>query len=290
MKSATTNISTILKSMSKSEIIEVLTVIAGQYPGVRKFIEKKETEGAGIDDLLAEKYLEKIAVLSEEEVWYDRYTETGHLPDHWDLYSEFKALNKKGHPDVFVAIGPEYLKTANILIEKVSGDDNCDFGMNECLLEIVKGIENSSLPVTTQIVTLIQMDIADVWGMIGEPTFTKHQYPKEVWSQVADMLSALKADYYGPPESTEWSYYREEFARWVIRCLDRAGRKKEMFSYAETEARENYMYGDYVDILICEGDLEAAKRWIELGITATQRIYPGIASNLSKKNPENLTG
>ncbi len=40
MKSATTTLSTILNSMSTAELIEMLTVVAGQLPGVRKFIKK----------------------------------------------------------------------------------------------------------------------------------------------------------------------------------------------------------------------------------------------------------
>lgn len=288
MKSGSTNISSIISSMKKAELVELLLLIAEQDPVVRNFIEKKATAEVGVDDLLAEKYREKIAILAEEDVWYDKYTESGHLPDHWALCSEFAELNKQGHHDVFVAIGPEYLEAANILVRQVSEEENCEYGINECLLEIVKGIEQSSLPIHTRIYTVIRMDIADTWGMIGEPRFALAEHPPEVWSQVADMLIARKEEYHTPSEKKEHNFYRNQHARWVVTCLGNAGRKTEMLSFSETEARENFMYVDHINLLIGEGDLEGAKRWIELGIAETQRIYPGISAYLSKitlKNP-----
>lgn len=281
MKPARKKATSILKSMSKEELVELLTVLAKHDPAVERFIEKKGTTGAGVDDLLAEKYLDKIQVLSEEDVWYDRYTESGNLPDHWSLRTEFADLNTEGHHDVFVTIGPEYLKGANILVEQVTQEEHCDYGMNECLEEIVKGIEQSALPIETRIYTIIMMDIEDTWGMIGNPRLTEHEYPPEVWSRVTDMLLARKGDYPKPPGKRETNFHRWKYAMWVVLCLDRAGRKEEMFSFAESEAEENYMYVDYVKILTREGNLEEAKRWIERGITATQRIYPGIAHELS---------
>src|SRR2546428_27401 len=75
-------------------------------------------------------------------------------------------------------------------------------------------------------------------------------------------------------------YRRNRLSDWLIMALDNAGRREEIIPLCEREAKETGSYLRLVNYLKQAKRWEEAEQWIHKGIKATQKQWPGIASQL----------
>jgi uncharacterized Zn finger protein len=106
--------------------------------------------------------------------------------------------------------------------------------------------------------------------------------PARGWSAVADDLLARLDDV---PIATErdsfaYSYGRRQLADFAILALEEAGRDAEIIPLCEREAEQSGSYQRLVERLLAAGRSAEAEQWARNGIAATERQYPGIASQL----------
>jgi uncharacterized Zn finger protein len=97
------------------------------------------------------------------------------------------------------------------------------------------------------------------------------------------LLARLKAFKATNAHNFSRNYERDRLSNWVIHALERAGRKDEIIPLCEVEARKTGSYDRLVKRLISAKRYEDAEPWIQEGIRATEKKWPGIAANLRDK-------
>jgi len=81
-------------------------------------------------------------------------------------------------------------------------------------------------------------------------------------------------------DSFAHSYRRRQLADFAILALEEAGRDDEIIPLCEREAEQSGSYERLVERLLAAGRSAEAEHWARKGIVATERQYPGIASQL----------
>lgn len=81
-------------------------------------------------------------------------------------------------------------------------------------------------------------------------------------------------------DSFSRNYRRDRLSNWLITALRSAGRQEEIIPLCEREAAETGSYLRLIKYLMEGNRREEAEQWIHQGIEATQKQWPGVASQL----------
>jgi uncharacterized Zn finger protein len=116
----------------------------------------------------------------------------------------------------------------------------------------------------------------------GADEVLDREWPAEVWSEVADVLTERLHVRKKTNSSDDFgdNYRRDRLSGWVIECLHNAGRDEEVLPLLEAEAPVTGSYERLVRELLDAGRYDDARRWALEGIERTGAQWPGIANQL----------
>jgi uncharacterized Zn finger protein len=156
----------------------------------------------------------------------------------------------------------------------------------DCMPVIVKALGRSSLDAVERLTWALDAVLEDQFEVCQAfAEYLHRRHPKSAWHALADellrRLKGLKGS--GSVDDFSRNYERDRLSDWAINALERAGREDEIIPLCEAEARKTGSFDRLVQRLISAKRYEEADRWIQEGIRATEKKWPGIASNLRHK-------
>ena len=110
-------------------------------------------------------------------------------------------------------------------------------------------------------------------------------YAKSDWSVVCDRLAQrLEASEHPPgDDGLSTDYKRDRIADWLIRALEKAGRRNEVIPLCEREAPITLSFNRLVDRLMAERKWDEARHWCRQGLEAISDRYPGLNAALREQ-------
>lgn len=283
---ATKEIDTFLKGKTKTQLIELIFELAGQYPEISQALADRKQLTSGNTKSLVTRLHREIWEISRDPGWQDYWRGEGYTPDYSGFRGKLETLLKGGHADEVLALGEELIAVGTRQVEESHDEGETEVEVSGCIPVIVKALERSSLPPAEKLAWAVDAVLKDPFE-ICEPMaeYLDRKHPLAAWDTLADrlltQLNAMKrpkgADNFGR------RYERDRLSNWAIHALERAGRASEIIPLCEAEAQETDSYDRLVDQLIAERRYEKAELWIQKGIRTTLVKWPGIAASLRDK-------
>jgi uncharacterized Zn finger protein len=276
-----------LKKMKKADLIDLLMRSADEFPELLDgILDRKGLDEGSVDDMV-ESVRREIDSVSSEPAWWNHWRGEGQLPDYARIRERLSGLFEAGHADAVMELGERLWKRG--LKQVAQSDDEGATGREiaRCMEVVLKAVSQSSMSPVQQVLWLIDAYQSDDYGLleVEEDPFRKKQYTKKVWSEVADVLGERLAQFplANKKEDFHHSYMRERLMRWVVRSLEKGGRKDEIIPLLEQEAPITQCYENLVKRLMATGERAKAKEWAYRGFEDTHEKFLGIASNLETR-------
>jgi uncharacterized Zn finger protein len=253
-----------LQSKPAGELVDLLLQFARDHDAVREQLDELVTLECGDLDQLVRQTRKEIRERTNEEIDSRPWGSTGGvLPDYSKLRGRFEALFRAGRYDTLVELGRELFEGAQAQMEGSRDDEGETFrAIKGCLQIAYQALIESPRSPVEKVLWAIDLDNEDGFGLSeGVKHVRKHDWPKEVWSAVADALTGRLSARNAPEE-----YGREALANDLADALDRAGRGDEVLPLFEAEAPLTGSYARLVRRLIDARRLDDAERWAVEGI------------------------
>jgi len=276
-------LTTFLSALSHQELVALLLDMARRFPELRDALAVRQMLASDDADQLEAEVLGRILEVGAAPGWSDRWDDEADLPDYSPVYDGLKLLLDQGHADAVVRLGEELLETGISQIEQTHDDGETASEVATCLSLVFRALPRSSLAPHEQLRWAFNAMLRDPYDIChGAREVLEQPFPPEAWSAVADDLLARLDD---APLATErdsfaHSYRRRQLADFAILALEEAGRDDEIIALCEREAEQSGSYERLVERLLAAGRSAEAEQWALTGVAATEREYPGIASQL----------
>jgi uncharacterized Zn finger protein len=272
-----------LSGLAQPELVELLLDEARGLPELRDALEVRRMLASDDADELEASVLSRIVEAGAAPGWGDRWHEAGHLPDYGPVYDGLQQLLKRGHADAVVRLGEELLETGIRQVEQTHDDGETGAAVASCLSLVFQALPRSSLAPHEQLRWAIEALLHDTYDLChGAQQVLAQPYSPEAWSIMADELLDRLDDVANSTERDNFTrdYWRRRLADLAIVALEEAGRDEEIIPLCEREATKSGNYQRLVERLLAAGRETEAECWALTGIAATERAYPGIASQL----------
>ena len=276
-----------LQSMSKEKLVEFIVSLTERYPEIgAEIVEKEELKSGKVRDIVRGVRAE-IEELTSEPAWRDHWNGEGNTPDYSHVCRQLEMLLSMGYADEVVSIGKDLWRLGNEQIGQSDDEGETAGEIADCMDIVLRALPKSALSPVQQILWVVDAYLDDNYSALNKEwhQILEHEHGKEDWSAVADHLSRRlnAASQHADPKSFHDKYERENLMRWVIRALERSGRKTEILPLLEREAPITACYEQLVDNLIASKRRDEARQWALTGYRKTVEPWPGIASALADK-------
>lgn len=288
-KKAKVEITAFLKDKTKAQLTELFLELAGKFPKMAQELTDRKQLASGDIKSLITRLKKDIRNISSEPGWQNYWQHEGYTPDYSQIRIKLETLLKAGHPSEVLKLGKELIELGNRQIEESHDDGETATEIEECMSVIVKALEQSSMAKADKLawsVDVVLKDDYDVFNAFADYLGRKHV--KADWNTLADrLLKQLgKMKPLGNQNDFHRNYIRDRLSDWVIYALERAGRSDEIIPLCEVEAQKTGSYTRLANYLISDKLYADAERWIQEGISKTEKESPGIASDLRHRLKE----
>jgi uncharacterized Zn finger protein len=279
------NLRDYLEGLSAPELAAYVAQLAERYPEVARELKNRGALARGETGELIRQARKEIRRVTSQSAWYNHWSGEGDLPDYSDLKHRFKQLLEIGQADALLELGETLFESGHQQVESSHDEGETASGIADCLSLVFQAVLASSLPDARKLLYVIDMMLRDDYEICHGADFVLDRpWPAAAWSEAADELAhRLRA--LPKPAANDFHdrYQRERLTRWLINCLQHAGRDEEILPLCQEEARLTHSYQRLVALLIEKERWEEAKRWAREGIEETEKQWPGIAKGLREQ-------
>ncbi|MDH5194775.1 MAG: SWIM zinc finger family protein [Nitrospira sp.] len=272
-----------LEEQTHSQLLALLKDLAQHYPNVRQFLEDRHNLSAGAVPKLVKALRAEIAELSQEPGWHHHWSGEGSIPDYSRVRDRLEVLVTQGHADAVVEVGGQLLEAGTTQVEISDDEGETAEQIASCMDIVFRALPQSSRPPIEQMRWAVEADMADEYELCrGAKSFWDRSHPVKAWNGLADQLgqrlaqASVNKAHGAFPET----FRRDRLSNWLILALERAGRQGEIIPLCQQEAEKTGSYLRLVEHLKNAKQWEEAAEWIRKGIVATEKQWPGIASQL----------
>ena len=280
------NIDSLLKGKTKAQLINLIHELAGRYPDMARDLSDRKQLISGNVKTLVTRLRKEIRDLGYEPGWQNYWKGEGYTPDYSGIRKKFKTLITAGQADEVLTLGWELVETGTRQVAESHDDGETAMEIADCMPMIVEALDRSSLDDTDKLNWALDVVLKDEYE-ICEPfaEYLHRQHPKSAWHMQADRLLRRLKEFKSSQSAADFSYNyeRNQLSNWAIHALEQAGRKDEIIPLCITEVKCTGSYDRLVEHLLAVRRYEDAEQWIQKGIAATKKKWPGIASSLRDK-------
>lgn len=272
-----------LEQQTKPQLLALLKDMAQRYSDVRQTLQDRHNLSVGAVPKLVNALRAEIAALSEEPGWSNHWNNEGSIPDYSRVRDRLEALLAKGHADAVVDVGAELLEAGTSQVEMSHDEGETGEEIASCLDIVFRALSHSSRSPAEQMRWAVEADLSDAYELCrGAKAFWDKSYPTKAWNALAKHLASRLAQDRSAKSRDDFSdtFRRDRLSNWLILSLERAGRHEEIIPLCRQEAERTGSYLRLVEQLRKAKRWEEAEQWIRKGIVATEKRWPGIASQL----------
>lgn len=275
-----------LKGKTKALLIDLIHELSEQYPEMAQDLSDRKQLTSGKTKTLVARLRKEIRDIGYEPGWQNYWRGEGFTPDYSGIRKKLEALLKTGHADEVLTLGRELVRTGIRQVEESHDEGETAMEIADCMPVIVEALDRSSLDTPEKLIWALDAVLEDQFELceaFAEYLYQRHS--KSAWHTLADRLMARLKGLKGTKGADDFSrnYERDRLSDWTIHALEHAGRKDEIIPLCEAEARKTGSFDRLVKRLISAKRYENAEPWIQEGIRATEKKWPGIAANLRGK-------
>jgi uncharacterized Zn finger protein len=267
-----------LKKHTKAQLVELIKELAGQYPRIMAHLQDQNNLSTGdISDMVGS-IRNEIQELSLEPGWQNHWRNEGYTPDYSRVKHRIEGLLDQGYADDVVALGEELLEAGIRQVEMSDDEGETEEEIASCMEVVFRALPESSFSPAEQMLWAVDRELEDQWALCeGVEVFWKQKKKKNDWNILADKLNDRLKHF---SKKNDDRYRRDRLTDWIITAMKNAGRKAEIVQLCEKEAVMTGSYVRLVRILMEAKQWGAAEQWIQKGIQATDKKWPGIAGRL----------
>jgi uncharacterized Zn finger protein len=272
-----------LEQQNKEQLIALIEELAGKHSIIRGALQDRYDLSKGSVRKMVNAVRKEIHELSEEPGWTNHWRGEGHIPDYSRVKDRMNALLKQGYADEVFTLGRELLEAGIRQVEMSHDEGETGMEISSCLEIVFQALSQSALSPVEQMLWVIDAELEDEYELCyGSESFWKKKQKASDWSAVADkLIDRLKAfSSENGEDDFSRNYRRDNLTNWIIRALENSGRHGEIIPLCEQEAVKTGSYTRLVKVLRKANRSEEAEQWIHKGIKATQKQWPGVASQL----------
>ena len=272
-----------LIKQTKEQLMALVEDLAGKYPVVHEDLQDRQSLSRGSVKKIVSAIRKEMHELSSEPGWSNHWNNEGYTPDYSRVKGRLQSLLSKGHADEVVALGKELLQAGISQVEMSQDEGETGREISTCLEVVFQALPLSSLSPVEQMLWVIDAELEDEYELCyHSEVFWKKKQQASHWSTVADKLMERLNNLQPPKgeDSFSRSYRRDQLSNWIIHALEHSDRHQEIILLCEQEAVRTGSYPRLVDALRESKRFVEAEQWIHKGIKATQKQWPGIASQL----------
>ena len=287
------DIEAFLKGKTKAQLIDLIHELAGQYPEMARDLSDSKQLISGNTKTLVTRLRKEIRDIGDEPGWQDYWKGEGYTPDYSGIRKKLDTLLEARHADEVLTLGRELVTTGIRQVEESHDEGETAMEVADCMPVIVKALERSSLDTADRLVWALDAVLEDQFEVCEAfAEYLHRRHSKSAWHTLADRLLVRLKGLKSTKGADDFSrnYERDRLSDWIIDALERAGRMEEIIPLCEAEAGKTGSFERLVKRLTSAKRYEDANRWIQEGIRATEKKWPGIASNLRDNThpPEEL--
>jgi len=271
----------LLNTKTKAELVKMILGFVETYPGIASaLLDMVQLRDGDVASLRA-RLRREIREVSSEPAWRNHWDDEGHTPDYSGIRDRLEALLAAGHADEVLALGKELIDRGISQIEMSHDEGETALEVSSCIGVLPHALGASSLAEAERIMWALELVLDDPFDLCDDLVYyLRQEHPVSVWNVVADsLLKRLGTNDFRKGDFSR-DYQRDRLSDWTIHALEQAGRNEEIIPLCEAEAQQTGSYVRLVNRLIALERFEDAERWIRKGISATQKEYSGIASQL----------
>lgn len=274
-----------IREKSQPELADLVWQFVNRFPELfQEFRERLALQRGDVAQLLREARRELREVTSRPG-YRRHWGGESYFPDYSGLRRRMERLVELGHADEVVALGRELVEAGMSQVGQSNDEGETGQELASCLPVLFDAVLRSKLEPAQKVLYWIDVLLQDDCGYFDDAADIAEEggFGPEVWSEVADLLSArLRGK--PLPASANFSdrYSRERMTATLVDALTRAGRSAELVPLMESEARLTGSYPQLVRTLLAEDRHAEAERWAREGIAATAEDWPGIAADLAE--------
>ncbi len=274
-----------VEKMPPAELTALVLELADTYPRVRRDLTERNRLAHDTDADLVKRARKEVKRLTGEQVYYNRWSEEGNLPDYSGLQTLLETLLARGQADALLDLGKKLYEGGQEQIGTTDDEGETAEAISQCMNVVFRAVLASSradvdkLLYTIDLTSAGEFDICD-----GARVVLEHAWPPEVWSRAADDFGR-QLNQLPPPDLKDFSrnYRRDSLTFQLADCLGRAGREAEILPLYEREAPITGSYVRLVRELLAADRPEEARRWALEGIEKVGKQWPGIAKELTQQ-------
>jgi len=272
-----------LKGKTKAQLIDLIHDLAAEYPELIMEMSDRKGLASGDTKTLVSRLSREIRDIGDEPGWQNYWNGEGYTPDYSGIRKKLETLLEAGHADDVLTLGRELVTTGTRQVEESHDEGESAMEVADCMPVIVKALDRSSLDAVERLTWALDAVLEDPFEVCEAfSEYLHRRHPKSAWDALADQLLGRlkKVKISKGLDDFSRNFERDQLSDWVIHALERAGRESEIVALCESEARKTGSYDRLIERLLSEKRYEEADRWIQEGIRATEKKWPGIASNL----------
>lgn len=267
-----------LKKHTKAQLVELIKELAGQYALVMAHLQDQNNLSRGDVSDMVGSIRNEIHELSSEPGWQNHWRNEGYAPDYSRVRHRLEGLLDQGHADDLIVLGEELLEAGIRQVEMSDDEGETEEEIASCMDMVFRALPESSLSPADQMLWAVDRELEDQWALCeGVEVFWKQKKKKTDWNILADKLIKRLKDF---SKAKDDRYDRDRLTDWIITALKNSGRMAEIVPLCEKEAVRTDSYVRLVRILMETHQWRSADQWIQKGIQATDKKWPGIADQL----------
>jgi uncharacterized Zn finger protein len=273
-----------LNGLSASELVALLTEYAGDHPEIRRDLERRGSLASGkVNDLVRQARKETNSV-TRQRGWRNSWDGEGETPDYTHLKDTLERLLALGAADAVLDLGRDLAEQGFSQVSESHDEGETAGELLDCLNVVFRAVPHSSRPDEQKLLYAIDLCLDDDYDVCqGAHEVLEREWPQPAWSAVADELARRLEASSAVRDDFHLKYKRSHLVNWLWDSLEKAGRQDEVIPLLEREAPLTDGYERLIGVLLDEGRLDDARRWIVEGIKNTSEKYPGIARNLREQ-------
>ena len=272
-----------LEQQPRRQLLALLKDLGRRNPEVRQFLQDQYNLSVGAVPKLVRALRAEIAELSAEPGWRHHWSGEGSIPDYSRVRNRLEALLVQGHADPVVEVGVELLEAGTRQVEISDDEGETAEEIASCLDIVFRALVQSSRAPAEQMRWAVEAELADEYELCrGAKVFWDRSHPVEAWDGLAEHLALSLAQNRQNKADNAFSenFRRDRLSNWLIQALERAGRREEVIPLCRQEAEKTGSYLRLVEHLMKAGQWEEAEAWIRKGVVATEKRWPGVATQL----------
>src|SRR5262249_45350405 len=232
-----------LEGLPAAELGAYLMQLVQRYPDVASELADRRAVARSDVGELIRKARKEITRLTSEDAWYNHWTGEGNLPDYGGLKDRLEKLLDMGQADALLELGEELFEKGVAQIESSHDEGETASEISQCLGVICRAVPLSSRSDRDKLLFFIDLLLRDDYDLVQDvDAVLERDWPRQVWSEVADELARRLKGWRGSGDEFSRQYVRGRLTNWLIHALENAGRQDEVLPLCEAEARTN---GDY---------------------------------------------